>query len=611
MSLLQVSNLYKSFSGEMLFNNISFNINEQDKIGLIGKNGAGKSTLIKIILGLEELDVDPSTNVMGSISKAKNVSIGYLSQHSDLNENLNMFEELLNFYNLYPTYNTINGINLRMENGEYSDELMEELSNAITHYQDNNGYSIEANIKKILNGLELGEHLWHNTISTLSGGQKTRVMLCKILLQEPDILILDEPTNHLDLGAIEWLEEYLKAYKKSFLLISHDIYFLDNVVNKIFEIDGKKLNTYKGNYSDFKIQKEVYLSGALKAFEKEQDRIKALEAFVLKYKAGQKSRQAMGRQKQLNNIQRMENPIVNNKNVKLKFSQQYQSAKQVLLIENLKKSFHNNHLFDKINMQILKGDRIGLIGKNGVGKSTILKILMGQEKPEDGIITWGEKVSVGYFSQEHADMNPNNSIIDEITNNFPISQSSARNYCGQLQLSQDDVFKKIKNLSGGERARVACIKLILSEPNFLILDEPTNHLDIDTKEILIDALADYDGTILAVSHDRNFLDNVVNNIYIVHKNKMEIFKGNYSEYKESLHNDSIAKPKDLVKINEEVSKTNDINIEKELQKLAKKEEKLLKEYELAGKENNLGELTKIDLQLKEIERQFLELTSKG
>jgi len=606
MAVLQVSNLYKSFSGEMLFNNLSFNINDQDKIGIVGKNGAGKSTLIKMILGLEELDVDPKTKIMGSIVKAKNITIGYLSQHSDLNESLNMFEELLNIYNLYPTYSTIYTINNKLENGEYSDELMEELSNAISHYQEHNGYFIESNIKKILIGLELSESLWHNTISSLSGGQKTRVMLAKILLIEPDLLILDEPTNHLDLDAIEWLEEYLKSYKKSFMLISHDIYFLDNVVNRIFELDGKKLNIYKGNYSDFKIQKEVYLSGALKAFDKEQDRIKALEAFVLKYKAGQKSKQAMGRQKQLQNIDRMDNPIVVNKNVKLQFKQNFPSTKQVLLIENLTKSFKDNLLFSNITMQILKGDRIGLIGKNGVGKSTLLKILVNEETQDSGKITYGEKLQIGYFSQEHKDMNLNNSIIDEIVNNFPISEAQARGLCGQLQFSQDDVFKKIKNLSGGERARVACIKLILQQPNFLILDEPTNHLDIQTKEILIEALQDYDGTILSVSHDRNFLDNIVDSIYIITHSSLSIFKGNYSDYKLHLAQNKSEKTSDKKKVAPQPNVATQ-NVEKELKRLADIEAKLLKEYKIAGEKNDVDELVKLDLKLKEIEAQLNKL----
>jgi ATP-binding cassette subfamily F protein 3 len=612
MSLIQVNNLYKSFSGEMLFNNISFNINENDKIGIIGHNGAGKSTLIKMILGLEELDVDPATNVAGSIIKAKNITLGYLSQHSDLNEEFNIFEELISFHNLHQTYSTIFDINKKLENGEYSDELMEKLSDAITLYQEKNGYAIEANIKKILDGLSLEEKFWHNKIKTLSGGQKTRVMLAKILIQEPDLLILDEPTNHLDLNAIEWLEEYLKSYSKSFMLISHDIYFLDNVVAKIFEIDGKKLNTYKGNYSDYKIQKEVYLSGALKAFEKEQDRIKQLEAFVLKYKAGQKSKQAMGRQKQLNNIDRLDNPIVVNKNMRLSLNYEYKSGKEVLLVDKLKKSFGDNLLFTNLTMQILCGDRIGIIGDNGVGKSTFLKILMNEESYDEGSIKFGEKLKISYFSQEHKDLNLNNTILDEIINNFPLSESEARNLCGQIKFSKDDVFKKIKSLSGGERARVAFLKLILNKPNFLILDEPTNHLDIQSKEILIEALEDYDGSILAVSHDRNFLDNIVNKLYIIKQNKVDIFNGNYSEYKAYLLENqpvktSNNKNNDKNKLNTSIEAPKKINVEAELKKLAEKEAKLLKEYEVAGKENNLELLIKIQAQLDEIEAKLADL----
>jgi ATP-binding cassette subfamily F protein 3 len=618
MALIQVNNLYKSFSGNVLFNNVSFNINANDKVALIGHNGAGKSTLIKMLLKLEELDVDPKTNVIGSVVTAGSISIGYLSQHSHLNENYTALEELFDVYNLRETYSAINDItNQLADPSSDSDKLMEDLAHHIGNYQEHDGYAIEAEIKRILTGLELQESVWGNKIQSLSGGQKTRVNLAKILIQNPDLLILDEPTNHLDLNAIEWLEEFLINYKKAFLLISHDIYFLDATVNRVFEIENKKLTIYKGNYTEYKAQKEIYLSGALKAFESEQDRIKKLQEFVLKYKAGQKAKQARGRQKMLDSIDVKDNPIINSKNASLNFQAKHSSAKKVLEVNNLQKSFNNNKLFSNINMQILAGDSIAIIGKNGIGKSSLLKIIIKEDTDFSGEVIIGEKVIVGYFGQEHKDLNLNNTIIDEVSANFDITEAQARALCGQMLFSQDDVFKKVKSLSGGERARVAFIKLILTKPNFLILDEPTNHLDIKTKEILINALADYDGTILAVSHDRHFLDSVVNKIYLLTPEKIIEFDGNYSEYKK---NNTVSSKISSSKNSSIKNKDTDIDIElqnqynkleKQISQLAEKEATLQKKYAVAGKENNLEDLVKIQKQLDEIEEKFLDLTHQS
>ena len=396
MALLQVNNLFMGFTGETLFKNISFSIDEKDKIGMIGVNGAGKSTLIKILLGLEYDEVDPETNQRGTISKKGGLKIGYLSQHPNLNHDNTVFEELMTvFSNVQNDYHRIQELNIILaENLDDFDKTMEELGTVTARYEQNEGYAIEYKVKQILNGLSLAESLWSSKISDLSGGQLSRVALGKILLEEPELLILDEPTNHLDLNAIEWLEKILKDYKKAFILISHDVYFLDNVVNRIFEIEGKTLKTYNGNYTDFTIQKEAYLSGAVKAFDKEQDKLRKMEEFIRRYKAGVKSKQARGREKILNRMDKMENPVITTKKIKLKFETDTTSVDLVLRIKDLAKSFDGKEIFSNLNLDIYRGDRVGVIGKNGVGKSTLLKIINGMEKQSKGDFKIGDRVKI-------------------------------------------------------------------------------------------------------------------------------------------------------------------------------------------------------------------------
>lgn len=619
MSLIQVNNIYKSFAGNTIFKDISFNINEKDKIGLIGVNGAGKSTLIKLIMGLEESDKNPQTHVIGTINKISSVKIGYLSQHSDLNPNNNILEELLDtFGSLRANFDRIQEINAKLLAGENSEELIEELTELSSKYEEQGGYTTEYKIHKVLNDLDVSENLWENKISTLSGGQQTKISLCKILLNEPDLLILDEPTNHLDLESIEWLETFLKNYKKSFLLISHDKYFLDNTVNKVFEIEGKTLKIYKGNYTDFTIQKEIFLSGALKAYDQEKDKIKKLEEFVLKYKAGQKSKQARGRQKMLEKMDRQENPIHNIKSMTLQFEVDTPSTKKVLEVKNLSKSFNTNKLFENFNLSLEKGDRVALLGRNGIGKSTILKIINGLEQADTGEISFGEKLKIGYYDQHHKGLYKENSILEEILSNFDMKEEEARSHLGQMLFSQEDVFKKIKSLSGGERARVSLLKLILSKPNFLILDEPTNHLDIYSREVLEQAFDNYSGTILAVSHDRSFLNNIVDKLCLIGKYKTTYFDGIYDDYiEQKAFKTSKSAPiiKKNISVDEEkylkaeiaLLQKENMNLDRKLKKLDLEEKKYLKELEKAGIANNLEELKKIQAKLDNISEQLLEI----
>lgn len=617
MALLQVNNLFMGFTGETLFKNISFSIDERDKIGMIGVNGAGKSTLIKILLGLEYDEVDPETNQRGTISKKGGLKIGYLSQHPDLNPDNTVFEELMTvFSNVQNDYHRIQELNVILaENLEDFDKTMEELGTVTARYEQNEGYAIEYKVKQILNGLTLAESLWASKISDLSGGQLSRVALGKILLEEPELLILDEPTNHLDLNAIEWLERILKDYKKAFILISHDVYFLDNVVNRVFEIEGKTLKTYNGNYTDFTIQKEAYLSGAVKAFDKEQDKLRKMEEFIRRYKAGVKSKQARGREKILNRMDKMENPVITTKKIKLKFETDTTSVDLVLRIKDLAKSFDGKEIFSNLNLDIYRGDRVGVIGKNGVGKSTLLKIINGMEKQSKGDFKIGDRVKIGYYDQNHQGLNPKRTVLEELMYHFVLSEEEARNICGGFLFTEDDVYKEISSLSGGEKARVAFMKLMLEKPNFLILDEPTNHLDIYSREILSESLEEYTGTILVVSHDRNFLDCVVNNIYEVKKDGAVLFKGDYNSY---LNQREEVKEKDVkASLNFEEQKKNKnrisslekkiIKAEADVEKLEEKKSAKEEEYNKAGIKNNVDKLMDIQKELEELDMEILSL----
>lgn len=618
MALLQVNNLYMGFTGETLFKNVSFSIDEKDKIGIIGVNGAGKSTLIKIIMGLEYDEVDPATNQRGTISKKNGLKIGYLSQHPDLSPENTVFEELMTvFSNLQADYHRIQELNIILaENLEDFDKTMEELGVVTARYEQNEGYAIEYKVKQILNGLSLSESLWNNKIGDLSGGQLSRVALGKILLEEPELLILDEPTNHLDLNAIEWLEKILKDYKKAFILISHDVYFLDNVVNRVFEMEGKTLKTYNGNYTDFSIQKEAYLSGAVKAYDKEQDKLRKMEEFIRRYKAGVKSKQARGREKILNRMEKMENPVITTKKIKLKFEADTTSVDLVLRIRDLAKSFDGKEIFSNLNLDIYRGDRIGVIGKNGVGKSTLLKIVNGMERQSRGEFKIGDRVKIGYYDQNHQGLNPKRTVLEELMYHFVLSEEEARNICGAFLFTEDDVYKEIGSLSGGEKARVAFMKLMLEKPNFLILDEPTNHLDIYSREILAEALEDYNGTILVVSHDRNFLDCVVNNIYEIKKDGAVLFKGDYNSYLNQ--RDEVKESKDnKASLSFEEQKKNKNRIsslerkikkaEEDLEKLEKKKADKEEEYNKAGIKNDLDELMKLQEELENFDMEILAL----
>ncbi len=616
MALIQFNNIFKGFSGELILKNLNFSIDEKDKIGLIGQNGAGKTTLVKMILGDEGIEPNPKDNTWGTITKKGGINIGYLSQNFDLDESKNIFDELLSVYDdVLEDHRKIEELNHKLATDlENFDAIMEELSVVTTRYEKEEGYNLEYKIKQILTGLNFPENMYNQNIADLSGGQKSRVALGKILLREPDLLILDEPTNHLDINAIEWLEEFLKNYNKAFILISHDRYFLNNVIKTVYEIEKKEINMYKGNFDDYIIQKEIYLSGAVKAFEKEQEKIAKTEEFIERYRAGIKSKQARGRESILSRMERMENPVVNVRKMKLKFTTKRASTDRVLRVRKLEKTFEGKRLFTGLDLDIFKGDRIGLIGKNGVGKSTFLKIVNGLEDYQKGELTFGEKLDIAYYDQEHMNINRNNTILEELLFSYPLSEEEARRMAGGFLFSEDEVNKKIGSLSGGERARISFMKLIKEQPNFLILDEPTNHLDIYSREVLEEALEDYDGTLLIVSHDRYFLESIVNKIYHISETGAELFKGDYEDYKRASQIKKEEKPlnTDYEEQKKNKNRANSLRkqiekIEKDIEAMEAKKEKISEEYAKAGQKNDVGLLMELQEKIDNIDLEILEM----
>ncbi|WP_067139754.1 ABC-F family ATP-binding cassette domain-containing protein [Oceanivirga salmonicida] len=613
MDIIQFNKVNKSFLDKPILKNVTFNINDKDKIGLIGLNGAGKSTIINIIKGTERID-------NGDVFVNPNVNISYLSQeHNFSDENNTVLEELKSaFAYEFGILSQIEKINAKIQINEDLNLLseLEKLNNIFLSFD---GYNLDYRIKQVLNGLELDD-MQENIISNLSGGEKTRVSLAKLLLKEPELLILDEPTNHLDLASIEWLENFLLKYNKAFLLVSHDRVFLDNVCNRIFELENKELYKYNGNFSDFIIQKEMIIKGKLKAFEKEQDRIKKLEEYIERNRAGRMAKQAKGREKILNRIDRIDDPIFNIKRMKLKFIPKSPTAQNVLIVKNICKNFDDKNVLNDISFNLYKGERVGIIGKNGSGKSTLLKIITNKIKADNGEITLGSRVNVASYDQNNEDLGPDNTILQEINTSINYTEEYLRSMAGGFLFTKDDIEKRISSLSGGEKVRVSFIKMLQKQANFLILDEPTNHLDIYSIEILENALEDFEGSILLVSHNRHFIDSVCNIIYILDENGLTKFKGNYEEYKKSLisKNDNTKsysgklnytaqkeKLKRINKIKKEIE-----NIEKRSKEIELEKDELNKKMFISSIATNAGKLVEIQEKLNSLNDRELNLLEK-
>lgn len=599
MIVIGCKNIHKSYGIDVILKDITFNINEGDKVGFIGANGAGKSTLFKILTG--ELEQDS-----GDLFIDKNKKLGYLSQHLSLESYRTIYEEVLSVYEeLTNIENRLSELEQKMNepfdatNEEFHNKVIKDYTTLTEVYNNKGGYIYKGEINRVIRGLGFSEADFDKPINILSGGQKTRVALCKLLLLQPDILLLDEPTNHLDLNAIEWLEDYLKQYKGTIIVISHDRFFLDSVTNNTYELLGGRIYCYSGSYSTFIDQKQKNYETQLKAYTLQQEEIKRQEAIIEKYRSFNREKSikaAESREKALSKVERLEAPVKDPRASKMKFETLIKSGNDVIHIENLSKAFGEKRLFENLNMDLKRAEKIALIGENGRGKTTLFKIILDKVEADTGIKVLGKNVFVGYYDQEQSNLNPEKTVIDEVWDDFPdMTTTQIRTALGAFLFHGDDVFKKISLLSGGERCRINLLKLMLSKSNFLLLDEPTNHLDIVSREALEDALLDYDGTVLVISHDRYFLNKVINKIFELNEDGIKEYLGDYSYYSEKKKN-----PQRFAEMEENSGKTK-TQIQEEKKKKREKErlEKQKKERaQQLEKEINSLEETLLELQQK-------------
>lgn len=530
--ILSVSNIHKSFNEVPVLQNISFHIEDYDKAAIVGINGAGKTTLLRIIMG--ELSADN-----GIVTLSKDKTVGYLSQHQAVSSDNTIYDELLSVkQDIIDLERKIRSAELQMKTAseEKLSQLMETYSNLTHAFEAANGYAYKSELTGVLKGLGFDESEFNKSISTLSGGQKTRVALGKLLLLKPNLIILDEPTNHLDMSSITWLETYLLNYKGAVIIVSHDRYFLDRIANKVIEIDNTKATVFSGNYSDYATKKEQLRVAQYNAYMNQQREIKHQEEVIEKLKSFNREKsikRAESREKMLNRIEVLEKPTEVRSDMHLHLEPKVISGNDVIHVENLAKSFGELNLFEKLSFDIKRGEHVAIIGDNGTGKTTILKIINELLPPDVGMIRLGSNVQIGYYDQEHHVLHPEKTLFEEISDDYPtLTNTEIRNTLAAFLFTGEDVFKQIKSLSGGERGRVSLAKLMLSESNFLILDEPTNHLDIMSKEILEDAINGYTGTVLYVSHDRYFINKTATRILDLNHKTLTGYLGNYEYYLE-------------------------------------------------------------------------------
>ena len=528
--ILTATNISKSFGSNEIIKDANFLVNEHEKVAIVGVNGAGKTTLLKILTGEEHAD-------SGNVILAKDAKLGYLRQINNVDSKLSIIDKL------YTVIEHILSMEKRMldmqeQMQHLSGEALEELYSsytALTHnYELMDGYAAKSKVTGILKGLGFNENEFDRKINTLSGGQKTRVFLAKLLLEEPDIILLDEPTNHLDLRSIEWLESYLLNYKGAVIIVSHDRYFLDKIVSKVIDIENSVVTMYSGNYSDFSAKKQMLIDAKMKEYLNQQQEIRHQEAVISKLKQFNREKsikRAESRQKQLEKIERVEAPQTHIENMRLSLDISKESGKDVLSVNNLSKSFDEKHLFSNINFEIKRGERVAIIGDNGTGKTTLLKIINGLLSPDSGEVIYGSNVVIAYYDQEHQVLHMDKTLFDEISDTYPeMTNTQIRNILAAFLFTGEDVYKKIGDLSGGERGRVSLVKLMLSKANFLLLDEPTNHLDILSKDVLESALNSFPGTICYVSHDRYFINKTATRILDLTGNRLLNYIGNYDYY---------------------------------------------------------------------------------
>ena len=627
--ILNATNISKSFGSNEIIKDATFLVNEHEKVAIVGVNGAGKTTLLKILTGEESAD-------SGSITLAKDAKLGYLRQINNVDSALSIIDELYTV--IEPILNMEKRMSQMQEDMKHltGSELEELYSSytALTHsYELMDGYAAKSRVVGILKGLGFEEIDFDRKINTLSGGQKTRVFLAKLLLEEPDIILLDEPTNHLDLRSIEWLESYLLNYKGAVIIVSHDRYFLDKIVSKVIDIENGNVQMYLGNYTDFSNKKQMLLDAKMKEYLNQQQEIKHQEAVITKLKQFNREKsikRAESRQKQLEKIERVEAPQTYSENMRLSLDISKESGKDVLTVHNLSKSFDQKKLFWDINFEIKRGERVAIIGDNGTGKTTLLKIINGLLNPDTGEVIYGSNVSVAYYDQEHQVLHMDKTLFDELSDTYPdMTNTQIRNILAAFLFTGEDVYKKIADLSGGERGRVSLVKLMLSKANFLLLDEPTNHLDIVSKDVLENALNNFPGTVCYVSHDRYFINKTATRILDLTENRLLNYIGNYDYYIEKreaveeaanlTNTEQAEKPADVSESKKEWidNKTvqaqkkkvkNALNkCEKEISEIEDKLQDVDEEFSNPENASNVGKLMELQKQKESLEKRLDKL----
>lgn len=529
MIIAQAKNLEQHFGINQIFNDVDFSISDNARIGLVGPNGAGKTTLLKIMTGQQE----PSG---GNFTINKDIIVGYIAQENGLNENNSIWEEMLTvFASLVDKSHKIEQLQIDISNDPENQDLLKQYDQLSYSFEQAGGFTYPAEIKSVLNGFKFFQDSWHKKISTLSGGEKTRLAFVKLLLKKPPLLLLDEPTNHLDLDTLEWLEGFLKNYKGAILTVSHDQYFLDNLTNEIFELNFGKLTTFKGNYTQYVQERELINRQQEAAFEKQQEQIKRDEEFIQKnIVRASTTKRAQSRQKRLDKIERITLPQHKQK-VRINFNAERQSGKEVLILKDVTIGYPDKIMVKNINFQVNKGDRIAIIGPNGIGKSTLLKTLMHKLEPKTGTIKYGAGLDIGYYDQELQSLDFKQTVLDTIWNRHKtMPESEVRSILASFLFNAKDIEKTVAQLSGGQRARLTLTVLSMEKDNFLLMDEPTNHLDIEAKEVLEQALDNYDGTLLFVSHDRYFINELANKIIVINNGTAKLYNGNYHYYLDEL-----------------------------------------------------------------------------
>ncbi|MDQ0273864.1 ABC-F family ATP-binding cassette domain-containing protein [Cytobacillus purgationiresistens] len=585
MILLQVNQLSKNFGADPILTNIKLEVQTRDRIALVGRNGAGKSTLLKIIAGQMSYD-------SGEIIKPKETQIGYLAQNTGLESSLSIWDEMLTVFNHLRQQETeLRTLEEKMGDPKITnhpqeyERILKNYDQLQVNFKEQGGYQYEADIRSVLHGLNFHSFSYDTQIATLSGGQKTRLALAKLLLRKPDLLILDEPTNHLDIETLSWLEQYLQGYDGAILIVSHDRYFLDKVVNQVYEISRKLIKRFTGNYSAYLDQKAANYEREMKQFEKQQEEIAKLEDFVQRNLArASTTKRAQSRRKQLEKIERMDRPMGDEKSASFGFKIERQSGNDVLTIRSLAVGYENEKVSENISFRISRGDSIALVGPNGIGKSTLLKTLVDKLPAIAGDFGFGSNVTIGYYDQQQAELTSNKQVLSELWDDYPLlPEKDIRTVLGNFLFSGDDVQKVVSTLSGGEKARLALAKLMMEKANVLILDEPTNHLDLDSKEILENALIDYPGTLLFVSHDRYFINRITTKVIELSTTGATEYLGDYDYYVDKkMEQEEIEalESADQIQIHTPKQEKQGYQLDKEAKKLERKHKRRMEEIEL-------------------------------